>query len=61
MLIVKARGEVYKVLFKSRKKVWRQSGISLLTPGNDGLTKEFYNIFWTELKTPLVESINRAF
>ena len=25
------------------------------TPGNDELTKEFYETFWNELKTPLVE------
>ena len=31
------------------------------TPGNDGLTKEFYKTFWNELKTPLMTSINQAF
>ena len=38
------------------------------TPGNDELTKEFYKTFWDELKsrlielkTPLMESVNRAF
>ena len=31
------------------------------TPGNDGLAKEFYEIFWDELKTPLMESVNHAF
>ena len=31
------------------------------TPGNDGLTKLFYKNFWDELKTPLMESCNRAF
>ena len=31
------------------------------TPGNDGLTKEFYETFWDELKTPLMKSINQAF
>ena len=31
------------------------------TPGNDGLTKEFYETFWNELKTLLMESIYRAF
>ena len=30
------------------------------TSGNDGLTKEFYENFWNGLKTPLMESINRA-
>ena len=31
------------------------------TPGNDGLTKEFYETFWDKLKTPLMKSINQAF
>ena len=31
------------------------------TRGNDGLTKEFYENFWDELKTPLIESVNQAF
>ena len=31
------------------------------TPGNNGLTKEFYETFWNELKTPLMKSINHAF
>ena len=31
------------------------------TLGNDGLTKEFYENFWDELKTPLIESVNQAF
>ena len=32
-----------------------------ITLGNDGLTTEFYETFWNELKTPLMKSINRAF
>ena len=28
------------------------------TPGNDGLTKQFFKTFWDEPKTSLVESIN---
>ena len=31
------------------------------TPGNDGLSKEFYKTFWDELKTPLMESVNKTF
>ena len=31
------------------------------TAGNDGLTKEFYETFWDELKTPLMESVNQVF
>ena len=30
------------------------------TPGNNDLTKEFYETFWDELKTPSMEGINRA-
>ena len=30
------------------------------TPGNGGLIKELYETFWNELKTPLMESVNRA-
>ena len=28
---------------------------------NDGLAKEFYETFWDELKTPLMESGNQVF
>ena len=31
------------------------------TSGSDGLTKEFYETFWDELKNPLMESVNQAF
>ena len=31
------------------------------TPGNYGITKDFYETFWDELKTPLMESVNQAF
>ena len=24
------------------------------SPGNNGLTKEFYGVFWKDLKTPLI-------
>ena len=30
------------------------------TPGNDGLSKEFYEAFWNELKDPLSKSFNHA-
>ena len=30
------------------------------SPGNDGLTKEFYDTFWTEIRGPLLDSINHA-
>ena len=31
------------------------------SPGNDGLTKEFYIMFWNELSDPLLESYNASF
>ena len=30
------------------------------SPENDGLTKEFYEIFWEELKQPFMNSLNQA-
>ena len=30
-------------------------------PGNNGLTKEFFENFLDELKTPLMESVNQTF
>ena len=31
------------------------------SPGNDGLSKEFYKFFWNKIKNPLLASINRVF
>ena len=31
------------------------------TPGNDELSKEFYQYFWDDVKIPLLASINDAF
>ena len=31
------------------------------SPGNDGLTKEFYETFWNEIKNPLFASIQKSF
>ena len=31
------------------------------SPGNDGLTKEFYETFWDELKIPLIASLRKSF
>ena len=30
------------------------------SPGNDGLTREFYETFWTELKDIFVYSVSEA-
>ena len=30
------------------------------SPGSDGLTAEFYKIFWTDIKDPLLKSVNAA-
>ena len=30
------------------------------SPGNDGLTKEFYKTFWNEIQNPLISSIQRS-
>ena len=30
------------------------------SPGNDGLTKEFYETFWNEIKNPFMNSIMEA-
>ena len=31
------------------------------SPGNDGLTKDFYEVFWEDLKSPLISSFKSAF
>ena len=31
------------------------------SPGNKGLTKEFYRVFWKDLKTPLISSFKSEF
>ena len=31
------------------------------SPGNDGLTKEFYETFWDELKIPFIASLRKLF
>ena len=31
------------------------------SPGNDGITKEFYEAFWADLKISLLLSVNKAF
>ena len=43
-------------VFKSLKSMENNK-----SPGNDGLSKEFYECFWNEIKNPLLASIHRAF
>ena len=31
------------------------------SPGNDGLTKKFYETFWEEIKMPFSNSIRKSF
>ena len=31
------------------------------SPGTDGLTTEFYKIFWTDIKQYLIESLNYSY
>ena len=31
------------------------------SPGNDSLTKEFYETFWDESKIPLIASLRKSF
>ena len=42
--------------FKSLKSMENKK-----SPGNDGLSKEFYECFWNEIKNLLLASIYRAF
>ena len=30
------------------------------SPGNDGLTKEFYEAFWIDLKKPFMNSVSQT-
>ena len=43
-------------VFKSLKSMKNNK-----SPGNDGLSKEFYECFWDEIKNPFLASIHRAF
>ena len=46
-------GKEFKIEFKLKK--------NNKTPGNDGLSREFYKGFWDDVKTPLLTSINDVF
>ena len=43
-------------VFKSLKSMENNK-----SPGNDGLSKEFYECFWDEIKKPFLVSIHKAF
>ena len=43
-------------VFKSLKSMENNK-----SPGNDGLSKEFYECFWDEVKKPFLASIHKAF
>ena len=43
-----------KNLYNSLKSMQKRQ-----TPSNDGLTKEFYEMFWTELKEIFVDSVSK--
>ena len=53
-------------LSKEQKKVCdegiseQEMVLAFNTAGNDGLTKEFYETFWEELKQPFMNSLNQA-
>ena len=52
-----------KALAKLEDEVFKslQSMDNDKSPGNDGLSKEFYECFWDEVKKPLLASIHKAF
>ena len=43
-------------MFKSLKSIDNNK-----SPGNDGLSKEFYECFWDEVKKPFLASIHKVF
>ena len=43
-------------VFKSLKSIDNNK-----SPGNDGLSKEFYECFWDEIKKPFLASVHKAF
>ena len=53
-------------LSKEQKKVCdeeiseQEVVLAFKTAGNDGLTKDFYETFWEELKQPFMNSLNQA-
>ena len=53
----KCEGEITEEeLLKALKNMHKNK-----SSGNDGITKEFYEAFWDDLKTPLLLSVNKAF
>ena len=54
VLLVKPNGETE--LLKALKSMKNDK-----FPGNDGITKEFYEFFWDDIKNSLSESIKKSF
>ena len=55
--VIKCEGQITESeLLKSLKSMKNDKSL-----GNDGLTREFYEIFWEEIKTPFSNSIRKSF
>ena len=55
--VLKCEGEITESkLFKSLKSMKNDK-----SPGNNGLTKEFYETFWEEIKAPFFNLIRKSF
>ena len=50
------RGNYWRGTFENFAKMPKNK-----SPGNDGITKEFYEGFWNDLEAPLVLCANKAF
>ena len=58
--MIKGITSQYKVnneIYRFYRKLFKQNNKST---GNDGLTKEFHEIFWNEISEPLLKSVQYA-
>ena len=55
--VIKCEGEITESEFLKSLKSMKNDK----SPGNDGLTKEFYETFWKEIKTLFSNSIRKIF
>ena len=55
--VIKCEGEITESEFLKSLKSMKNDK----SPGNDGLTKEFYETFWKEIKTLFSNSIRKSF